>query len=96
MGSFFDFRPTEGAYEANPPFVRGVILKMAKHMEDLLQVPTCLPSILLLLSFRRCCPCRYRWRCRRRCCPACLLAICVLYSVTDLILIGTGINVLNL
>lgn len=38
VGSFFDFRPTEGAYEANPPFVRDVILKMANHMDSLLEV----------------------------------------------------------
>lgn len=38
LGSFFDFRPTEGAFEANPPFVRDVILKMANHMEHLLKV----------------------------------------------------------
>ena len=38
VGSFFDFRPTEGAYEANPPFVRDVILKMANHMDGLLEV----------------------------------------------------------
>lgn len=38
MGSFFDFRPTEGAFEANPPFVRDVILKMANHMDYLLKV----------------------------------------------------------
>ncbi|CAN0092649.1 unnamed protein product [Ascophyllum nodosum] len=37
LGSFFEFRPTEGAFEANPPFVRDVILKMALHMEDLLK-----------------------------------------------------------
>ncbi|CAM9597240.1 unnamed protein product [Pylaiella littoralis] len=37
VGSFFDFRPTEGAYEANPPFVRDVILKMANHMDSLLE-----------------------------------------------------------
>ncbi|CAM9119404.1 unnamed protein product [Ectocarpus sp. 4 AP-2014] len=37
VGSFFDFQPTEGAYEANPPFVRDVILKMANHMDGLLQ-----------------------------------------------------------
>eukprot|EP00904_Undaria_pinnatifida_P005441 jgi/Undpi1/2026/HiC_scaffold_12.g05412.m1 len=37
LGSFFDFRPTEGAFEANPPFVRDVILKMANHMDDLLK-----------------------------------------------------------
>ncbi|CBJ26613.1 conserved unknown protein [Ectocarpus siliculosus] len=36
-GSFFDFQPTQGAYEANPPFVRDVILKMANHMDGLLQ-----------------------------------------------------------
>lgn len=40
VGSFFDFQPTEGAYEANPPFVRDVIVKMANHMDTLLQVCT--------------------------------------------------------
>ncbi|CAN0034104.1 unnamed protein product, partial [Discosporangium mesarthrocarpum] len=37
VGSFFDFEPCEGAFEANPPFVREVILKMAQHMEYLLK-----------------------------------------------------------
>ncbi|CAM9223928.1 unnamed protein product, partial [Laminaria digitata] len=37
LGSFFDFRPTEGSFEANPPFVRDVILKMANHMDLLLK-----------------------------------------------------------
>ncbi|CAM9597129.1 unnamed protein product [Scytosiphon promiscuus] len=49
VGSFFDFRPTEGAYEANPPFVRDVILKMAKHMEDLLQAtPKALTFVVII------------------------------------------------
>ncbi|CAB1121124.1 unnamed protein product [Ectocarpus sp. CCAP 1310/34] len=35
--SFLLSPPTEGAYQANPPFVRDVILKMATHMDGLLQ-----------------------------------------------------------
>jgi len=36
VGSFFDFKPDEGSYEANPPFVPEVIAAMAEHMEKLL------------------------------------------------------------
>uniref|UniRef100_A0A0G4H8W7 PCIF1 WW domain-containing protein n=1 Tax=Chromera velia CCMP2878 TaxID=1169474 RepID=A0A0G4H8W7_9ALVE len=36
LGSFFDFKPLEGSFEANPPFVPSVVSQMAKHMEFLL------------------------------------------------------------
>lgn len=35
-GSFFHFHPTEGSFEANPPFCDEVIDAMRKHMENLL------------------------------------------------------------
>jgi hypothetical protein len=35
-GSFFDFEPEEGSYEANPPFVEVVMHKMAEHIDYLL------------------------------------------------------------
>jgi len=37
LGSFFNFRPTEGSFEANPPFEDHFILDMANHMKDLLR-----------------------------------------------------------
>ncbi|ETV98440.1 hypothetical protein H310_08592 [Aphanomyces invadans] len=37
FGSFFDFRPTFGCFEANPPFVPALIAKMAAHMTTCLQ-----------------------------------------------------------
>jgi len=40
VGSFFTFRPTSGAYEANPPFIPELITAMAKHMENLLSSTT--------------------------------------------------------
>ena len=36
LGSFFDFRPVEGSYEANPPFVPSFISRMRAHMDELL------------------------------------------------------------
>uniref|UniRef100_A0A0G4GE53 PCIF1 WW domain-containing protein n=1 Tax=Chromera velia CCMP2878 TaxID=1169474 RepID=A0A0G4GE53_9ALVE len=36
QGSFFDFRPSSGAFEANPPFVPEVMSSMVEHMEALL------------------------------------------------------------
>ncbi len=36
VGSFFDFKPRAGSFEANPPFVPNLILKMAEHMHQLL------------------------------------------------------------
>lgn len=36
VGSFFAWRPRRGVYEANPPFVNGVMLAMARHLGELL------------------------------------------------------------
>jgi phosphorylated CTD-interacting factor 1 len=35
-GSFFEFAPTSGSYEVNPPFVEEVMVAMAIHIENLL------------------------------------------------------------
>ena len=40
IGSFFDFHPTSGCYEANPPFVPYLMMRMALHMEELLKNAT--------------------------------------------------------
>eukprot|EP01134_Creolimax_fragrantissima_P000084 CFRG0084T1 len=37
MGSFFDFYPRSGSFEANPPFEEGVIVRMANHINVLLE-----------------------------------------------------------
>ena len=37
-GSFFQFRPTKGCFEANPPFDDGFIDRMMDHMESLLRL----------------------------------------------------------
>lgn len=42
LGTFFNFRPRQGTYEANPPFSPCVIARMVDHMEDLLEA-TALP-----------------------------------------------------
>lgn len=36
VGSFFDFWPSTGSFEANPPFVPEVMSAMVEHMEELL------------------------------------------------------------
>eukprot|EP00929_Paragymnodinium_shiwhaense_P007139 TRINITY_DN111087_c0_g1_i1.p1 TRINITY_DN111087_c0_g1~~TRINITY_DN111087_c0_g1_i1.p1 ORF type:complete len:759 (-),score=227.26 TRINITY_DN111087_c0_g1_i1:34-2310(-) len=36
LGSFFDFRPKAGSFEANPPFAPAVLARMREHIEDLL------------------------------------------------------------
>eukprot|EP00300_Choanocystis_sp_HF-7_P004645 c13625_g1_i1.p1 GENE.c13625_g1_i1~~c13625_g1_i1.p1 ORF type:complete len:462 (-),score=74.75 c13625_g1_i1:198-1583(-) len=38
MGSFFEFWPTAGSYEANPPFVEEVMERMAAHIQELLDL----------------------------------------------------------
>ena len=38
-GSFFDFHPTYGSFEANPPFTEELIEKMSIHMKNLLSDP---------------------------------------------------------
>lgn len=37
IGSFFHFSPTDGSFEANPPFVPDVILAAVRHAEALLE-----------------------------------------------------------
>eukprot|EP00750_Incisomonas_marina_P000314 INCI10233.1.p1 GENE.INCI10233.1~~INCI10233.1.p1 ORF type:complete len:778 (+),score=120.21 INCI10233.1:284-2617(+) len=37
MGSFFDFQPASGSFEANPPFQPEVVSLMTAHMTNLLQ-----------------------------------------------------------
>lgn len=37
MGSFFDFRPSAGSFQANPPYDSGTVAKMTAHMEGLLR-----------------------------------------------------------
>jgi phosphorylated CTD-interacting factor 1 len=39
VGSFFDFFPTEGSFEANPPFIRPIMAAMVRHIEQLLAAP---------------------------------------------------------
>ena len=39
LGSFFDFHPTRGSYQANPPFVPTIISSMSAHMGQLLASP---------------------------------------------------------
>ena len=49
VGSFFDFKPVSGAFEANPPFVPEVIRSMAQHMGTLLRAtdkPLCFVVII--------------------------------------------------
>ena len=36
VGSFFDFKPSRGSFQANPPFVPDLIFEMSNHMEHLL------------------------------------------------------------
>jgi hypothetical protein len=38
VGSFLDFSPKDGSFEANPPFVPYLIDAMARHMEQLLRI----------------------------------------------------------
>lgn len=40
LGSFFDFYPSEGSFESNPPFVMPLMVQMVAHMEDLLSSAT--------------------------------------------------------
>lgn len=37
LGSFFDYCPTSGSFEVNPPFIEEVIVKAHAHMERLLR-----------------------------------------------------------
>ena len=37
VGSFFDFTPSQGSFQANPPFVPELMTEMVLHMEELLR-----------------------------------------------------------
>ncbi|ETV78266.1 hypothetical protein H257_08434 [Aphanomyces astaci] len=49
FGSFFDFHPTSGCFEANPPFVPALIAKMASHMTLCLQNATKALSFIVII-----------------------------------------------
>lgn len=38
VGNFFNFYPTSGSFEANPPFIEELMIKMVEHMEYLLKM----------------------------------------------------------
>lgn len=40
VGSFFDFQPSEGSFEANPPFVASLMVQMVLRMDSLLTAAT--------------------------------------------------------
>ena len=46
LGSFFRFFPTEGAFECNPPFEESLMLRVAKHLTQLLDASTKLERAL--------------------------------------------------
>jgi phosphorylated CTD-interacting factor 1 len=56
-GSFFDFYPTSGSFEANPPFTEDIMNRMANHMERLL-IATSLPLsfIVFVPNWMNCVP----------------------------------------
>ena len=51
VGSFLDLRPTEGSFEANPPFAPELILAMAAHMQALLESAEASAKPLLFAVF---------------------------------------------
>jgi phosphorylated CTD-interacting factor 1 len=53
LGSFFNFFPEEGCYEANPPFVEVSMQKMAEHM-DLLLFRSCKPLCFVVIVPKWC------------------------------------------
>lgn len=40
VGSFFQFRPSEGSYEVGPPYTEEVVLRTAEHVIDLVRTST--------------------------------------------------------
>ena len=51
LGSFFQFQPTQGSFEANPPFDRVCVARMAAHMFSLLlQTQVRHPCWILIIS----------------------------------------------
>jgi hypothetical protein len=49
VGSFFDFLPTSGSFEANPPFIRPVMAAMVRHIEQLLVAPNAGPLSFVVI-----------------------------------------------
>eukprot|EP00951_Prasinocladus_malaysianus_P017748 scaffold140340_cov39-Prasinocladus_malaysianus.AAC.1 len=49
VGSFFDFCPSGGSFEANPPFVPELMSAMARHMEALLQAASQALSFVVVI-----------------------------------------------
>lgn len=50
LGSFFQFRPTEGSFEAHPPPVQTLVDAMVAHMDDLLLMTKKPLSFVVILS----------------------------------------------
>mmetsp|Transcript_10317 Transcript_10317/g.24563 ORF Transcript_10317/g.24563 Transcript_10317/m.24563 type:complete len:573 (+) Transcript_10317:125-1843(+) len=48
-GSFFDFFPTEGSFEANPPFVEDTMTDNIRHIEKLLDASTSPLSFVVIV-----------------------------------------------
>merc|ERR1712187_778795 len=46
LGTFFEFEPTRGSFEANPPFDAEAVTAMAAHMQALLDAADCAGSPL--------------------------------------------------
>lgn len=44
MGSFFQFRPKQGSFECNPPFIPTIMLAAVDHIEDLLRTSESQPT----------------------------------------------------
>ncbi|EKX51571.1 hypothetical protein GUITHDRAFT_102834 [Guillardia theta CCMP2712] len=51
IGSFFQFFPREGSFEANPPFDDGTILKMIDHMEDIFSKSSLPLSFIIIIPY---------------------------------------------
>jgi phosphorylated CTD-interacting factor 1 len=49
MGSFFDFHPLTGSFEANPPFIKPVIASMVRHIEGLFAAPEAGPLSFVVI-----------------------------------------------
>eukprot|EP00927_Polykrikos_kofoidii_P072041 TRINITY_DN68211_c0_g1_i1.p1 TRINITY_DN68211_c0_g1~~TRINITY_DN68211_c0_g1_i1.p1 ORF type:complete len:796 (-),score=131.25 TRINITY_DN68211_c0_g1_i1:29-2239(-) len=50
LGSFFDFKPRRGAFEANPPFAPTVLKRMREHMHVLLKEATGALSFIVAVA----------------------------------------------
>lgn len=50
LGDFFSFFPVEGSFEANPPFIEGLISKMADHIHTILSNSDLPLSFIIMMS----------------------------------------------